>query len=179
MNIHDIRTLNLVGTILLLIFGIIIPIIYLFWFGFIFWMARPDGIYISLCLIILFVWIMVVAFFGFKIYQNSVLGIDREDFQTAKNWTLYGAIIGFIFGGFNWIILIIFLISYLCFDDALYPKHYYYPPPYYPYPPQYPYGPIHSLQYPIPSYPCTTCGSKLRFINENGRWYCDKCKKYF
>ncbi len=176
MDIHNIRTLNLVGTIVFVIFGVIFPIIGLFVFGFAFLLAPVGGLFL-ICFTILLIYIILIGFFAHRLYHNAVLGLDRGDFETAKKWTLYGAVIGFIFGG-GWIALILFLISYISFDDALRPKPYYYPPPYYPYPPQYPYGPPYSPQYPMPSYPCTTCGSKLRFINENRRWYCDRCRKY-
>lgn len=176
MDIHSIRTLNLAGTVIFGIFGILLPTVYLVIFGFIAWVA-PGGSFLMLCVVILIVWIAFIAYLAYSLYNNTVIGLDKGDYETAKRWTLYGLILGFLFGG-GIITFVIFLISYISFDDALYPKHYYYPPPYYPYPPQYPYGPPHSPQYPMPSYPCTTCGCKLRFINENRRWYCDKCKKY-
>ena len=144
-----------------------------------FWMTRPEGILFSLCLTVLCVWIIIIAFLAFKIYQNTVLGLDRGDFLTAKNWTLYGAIIGFIFGGFNWIILIIFLISYVSFDDALFPKPYYYAPPgYYPYQPPYSYGPPYPPQQPTGINPCPRCGQPLRYVNKYQKWYCNNCKVY-
>lgn len=178
MDINGIRTLNLVGTIIFAIFGVIIPLIYLLAFGMIFLLAPASGFFV-LCITILLVWIIVIGFLAFKIYQNAVLGLDRGDFVTAKNWTLYGAIIGFIFGG-GWLALIIFLISYVSFDDAIWPKPYYYPPsPYhYPYPPtQYP-GPGYPPQQSWPTQWCPRCGKSLRYITNYRRWYCDSCKKY-
>jgi hypothetical protein len=72
------------------------------------------------------------------LYKNSVRAIDEGDFERAKRWTLYGAILGIILGG-GVITFLMFLLAYLFFDEALAPKYYYpYPPPgYYPPPPGY------------------------------------------
>ncbi len=176
MDIHGLRTLNLVATVIFVIFSFLIPIILLIVFGFAFLLSPVTG-YFIICIAILLVYIVLIGFFAHLLYQNAVLGLDRGDFEKAKKWTLYGMIVGFFFGG-TWITLIIFLISYVSFDEAIWPKTYYYPPPTYPHQaPQYagyPYPP----QQPLPTYPCTTCGGQLRYINQYQRWYCDSCKKY-
>jgi hypothetical protein len=177
MDIHGLRTLNLVGTILFGVFGIVYPVLYLFGFGLIFWMSR-DGGFFTVCTAILIVWIAVIAFLSYSLYNNTVVGLDRGNFEGAKRWTLIGAIMGFIFAG-GIITLIIFLISYVSFDDAVWPKPYYYPPPgYYPYAPSYPYGPTYPPQQPTGINPCPNCGQPLRYVTKYQKWYCNNCKIY-
>jgi hypothetical protein len=72
------------------------------------------------------------------IYFNTVRALDNGDFERSKRWTLYGAVLGIIFGG-GVITFLLFILAYLFFDEALAPNYYYpYPPPgYYPPPPGY------------------------------------------
>lgn len=177
MDIRGIRTLNLVGTIVFAIFGLAVPIIYSFLFGLIWWFAPGEGIF-TVCVAILLAWIAVIAFLTYSLYNNTVVGLDRSNFQAAKRWTLIGAIMGFIFAG-GIITFVIFIISYVSFDDAVWPKPYYYPPPgYYPYPPPYPYGPPYPPQQPTGINPCPNCGQPLRYITKYNKWYCNNCKVY-
>lgn len=176
MDIRGLRSLNLVGTIFFGLFGILMPLFYFFWLGFIFWMA-PDQGFFTVCLAILAAWIAVIALITYNLYNNTVLGIDRGDFQNAKKWTLFGAIIGFIFAG-GIITFLIFLISYISFDEAVWPKPYYYPPPgYYPYPPQY-YGPQYPPQPMGQTSLCPNCRQPLRYVTQYKKWYCNTCKIY-
>ena len=174
MDIHGIRTLNLVGTIIFAAYSLIVPIIGVFIFGFLVFLA-PFNELSLICFAILLLWIVLIGFFTFKLYDNTVSGLDRGEYETAKRWIVYGAVMGFIFGG-GWITLILFLISYISFDEAVWPRYYYPSPYYYPYPPANPYGP--SYQQPAQNYPCTNCGQPSRYMPEYQRWYCDTCKKY-
>lgn len=177
MDIRGIRNLNLAGTIIFGIFGVVIPMFYLFGFGFIFWMVREGG-FLEVCVAILITWIIVIGFLSYHLYLNTVVGLDRGNFEAAKRWILIGAVMGFIFAG-GIITFVIFLISYVSFDDAVWPKPYYYPPPgYYPYPPPYPYGAPYPAQQPTGINPCPNCGQALRYVIKYQKWYCNNCKVY-
>lgn len=157
MNIHTIRTLNLVGTILFGIFGILTTLYYTFIFGSIFFwgMAYRDSF--SNCMIIFVILAIIILLLTSILYNKTVKSIDVEDYETAKRWMIVGIVLGFIFGGV--IVFILFLISFIMFDDAIRGTHYpYYPPPYYP-PPVYwypppdydkKYGKPFSYDYPYP-----------------------------
>jgi len=151
MDIRGLRTLNLIGTAIFGIFSIMVPVVYLFIFGLIWWMAREGGFF-TFCIAILVLWIVLIAFLTFELYRNTVVGLDEGNYERAKRWILIGMICGFLFGG-GIITFVIFLISYISFDDAIWPK-YYYPPPYYPYPPPYQPPPYQPPPYqPPPQYP--------------------------
>jgi hypothetical protein len=192
MDIKGIRTLNLVGTILFGLFGVLTPIAYMGYLFFGFWMFFEDQFGL-LCLTIIVCWIIFVLFITYMLYQNTVVAIDKRKFQLAKRWVLYGAIAGFFLGGgvsVGIITLIIFLISYVSFDDALRPRIYY-PPPGYPYPPPPGYGPAGqppaygpygqppayspSLQQNVPlgKNKCPKCG---RMVEENWK-HCPNCNE--
>jgi hypothetical protein len=141
-----------------------------------------SGSFGHICMIVVLVWILISLFITYLLYVNTVLGIDHGDYKRAKRWTLIGTVFSIFLVPFTVgiITLIIFLISYVSFDDALRPKMYY-PHPYYPFPPQYPYGysPVHSgpaAHIEIPK--CRYCNRPMRYVAEHYRWYCDTCKKY-
>ncbi len=157
MDLHGIRTLNLVATILFGIVSVIIPMIYFPVFGFMFFMSG-NSLLSSVCFVILLVWIIGMILLTYYMFTNTVRTIDNGEYDIAKRWTLYAAIKGFIFGlgSVGIIVLILFIISYVSFDEAIrrqfylqtygyYPQPYYPPPAYYPppsyYPPPYYYPP--------------------------------------
>ncbi|UCE73278.1 MAG: hypothetical protein JSV56_09615 [Methanomassiliicoccales archaeon] len=137
MDIRGLRNLNLAGTIIFGIFGIVIPVFYFSIFGsLILWSTNNE--FMILCFSIIIGWVALISFLTYMLYKNTVLGLDRGEYETAKRWMLIGAICGFIFAG-GVITLIIFILAYVSADEAI--RSQYYPPPgYYPYPPQ-PYGP--------------------------------------
>ncbi|UCG68724.1 MAG: hypothetical protein JSV09_13105 [Thermoplasmata archaeon] len=161
-------------------FGVLIPLFFIFPFGFMFWMA-PGEEFFTICFTIIVVWILIVAFLTFMLYQNTVIGLDQGNFHNAKKWALYGAIMGFFLGGtggLGIITFIIFLISYISFDEAVWPKPYYYPPPgYYPFPPPY-YGPQYPPQPSGQTTLCPNCRQPLKYMSEYKKWYCNTCKIY-
>lgn len=173
--------MNLAGTVILAFFTIAIPSLYFFLF-----LSWSSGYGTSdfglFCMIGLLCWLVISIVITYLLFVNTVLGLDRGEYEKAKRWTLIGMIfsIFLIFFSVGIITLIIFLISYVSFDDALRPKLYY-PPPYYAYPPQYPYayapgqpGPV--AQVKIPN--CKYCLQPLRYIENYSRWYCYTCRKY-
>lgn len=153
MDLGTIRTLNLVGTILFALFGVLTPLIYLGIFGMALVFGSEAGLF-AICLTILIVWIIIVVYLAYMLYQNTVKAMDSGNYELVKRWTLYGMILGFLLGG-GILTLALFLISYISIDDALRPKYWGYPPsPYYPPPPGYPYGPPPTYpQYPPQQYP--------------------------
>ena len=139
MDLKTIRTLNLAGSVLFGIIGSFIPILYSGLFGFIFFISGEG--FAAVCVIIIM---------AYMLYNKTVLGIDRGEYESAKTWMLAGAILGFIFAG-GIITLILFLIGYITIDSALQPQYYHQSPfsgllgprqPYYypPAPPPYYYG---------------------------------------
>jgi hypothetical protein len=137
MDIKGVRTLNLVGTIFFALFGIGMPLYYIS-ISFFFFYAMPyDSDFIIICYTAIVGWIVFIMFLTYMLYNKTVLGLDRHEYEDAKKWMLVGAILGFFFAG-NVLTLIIFLVSIVSIDDALRPRYYYPPPGYYPYPPGYP-----------------------------------------
>jgi len=150
MDLQTIRTLNKVGSILFGILGSFIPILYSGIFGFILFME--GGGFAMVCITIMIVWLFFIIFMAYMLYQKTVVALDRGEYDTVKTWMIGGAILGFIFGG-GIITLAIFLIAYVSFNDALYPKYYYPPPPGaygYPPPPAPPPGYHYYHGYPPP-----------------------------
>lgn len=148
MDLGTIRMLNLAGSIIFGIFGILTPLLYLGVFGMAFVMGTETGLF-AVCLTVIIAWIIVVAYLTYMLHRNTVVELDKGNYEVVKRWTMYGMIIGFLLGG-GIITFALFLISYISIDDALRPKYPGYPPyPYYPPPPAYPYGP----PAPPPQYP--------------------------
>jgi hypothetical protein len=150
MDIKGIRNLNLIGTILFGLIGCGIPLLYMSYLNWILSLApfgegeNPFG----WCTFIFFIWAIFVLGLAILIYNKTVKTIDNGDYATAKQWTVYAIIIGFLFGG-GIITLIVFLISHMSWDDALRQLHYGQYPPQYGQPPQYGYG----YQQPPPGQP--------------------------
>jgi hypothetical protein len=62
------------------------------------------------------IWLSVIFILGFLLFRYTVIGLDRGEYDKAKTWTLIGAIVGLL-GGI--IPFIVFIISYVSFDDAV------------------------------------------------------------
>ncbi len=144
MDLGTVRTLNVVGTVLFGILTMLAPVAGFFWIGMIlFW--SPDTSYFILCLTAILAWVIIFGFLTYKLYQNTVVSLDKGNFALAKQWTLYGVIMGVILGILftpAFLIFIVFLIAFIALESELRPKYWGYPPyPYYPPPPAYPYGP--------------------------------------
>jgi len=144
MELSTVRSLNVVGCILFGIFGVLISAYIGFWLSFLFWIpfGREDtsfSTFAMVCFTILILYIFLIVFLAITLYRNTVRTIDEGDFVKAKRWTLYGAILGMFLGG-GILTFLLFILSYVFFDEALAPKYYYpypYPPPgYYPPPPE-------------------------------------------
>jgi hypothetical protein len=143
MELSTIRSLNVIGSILFGIFGGLIAVYIGFWFSFLLWIPTGSGgpefeTFTFICLTMLLLYVFLIVFLAITLYRNTVKALDEGDFVRAKRWSLYGAILGMIFGG-GLITFILFILAYVFFDEALAPKYYYpypYPPPgYYPPPP--------------------------------------------
>lgn len=135
MDMHGLRTLNLIGSLSFMLIGSLLAItqstnIFMF----------PDSIFTPLFLI----WIALIFIFGILIYRYTVLGLDRNESDLAKKWTLFGIIIGFM-GGI--IPQALFILSYVSFDNAVYGAQFAAPPD-----PGYPPG--------RPNTVCTKCQDK-------------------
>lgn len=127
MDIKGLRTLNLAGTILFAVIGCLLPVSY---------SMGAFILYNRTCSTILFIWFCVIFTFALLFYRYTVIGLDRGEYNAARNWTIVAVVFG-LAGGI--IPFIIFLISLVSFDDAIRQKYYGYPPPiYYQYPAQYP-----------------------------------------
>lgn len=144
MELSTVRSLNVIGCILFGIFGGLIAVYIGFIFSFAFWLpfGREESefsTFAMVCLTILLLYIFLIVFLAITLYRNTVKALDEGDFVRAKRWSLYGAILGLIFGG-GLITFILFILAYVFFDEALAPKYYYpypYPPPgYYSPPPE-------------------------------------------
>lgn len=160
------------GTILFALFGIGLPLFYFYYFStlYIRYSFSPFYEYMSICLTVLVVWMIIITILTYLLYQNTVLGLDRGDYEAAKRWMMIGAVVGFIFAG-GIVTLIIFLIAFVSADQAIWSR-YYYPPPgyYYPTPvyygshpmpsPQYP-SPVTKPRHPVSWSPCPKCAKKV------------------
>jgi uncharacterized membrane protein len=129
MDIKGLRTLNLVGTVLFCILGIISAAMiyirtYLYMSAPIPWegpfgSSESNGVsdsqFFSLMMLVI-LWLCVIIILTIILYIYTVKGLDRRRYKDAKFWTLIGCIFG-LAGGI--IPFIIFLISYVSFDDAV------------------------------------------------------------
>lgn len=156
MDIRGLRTLNLLGTISFCLIGFllasaqlyqIITIAYHF----------PDSDF-SICMGLLALWYCIIIVFTICLYNYTVLGLDRGNYKVAKQWTLIGIFVGFA-GGL--IPLIIFIISYVSFDDAIRIAHSY---PLYPQPAPIRFCISCKRQIPLDSKLCPYCGVKQSAI---------------
>jgi hypothetical protein len=112
MDIKGLQTLNHIGTFVFRAFGCILPV-YLMLVDFIYY---SDSYIFIPGIIITNIWIIGIFILAEFLYKNTVVGLDYGDYESAKTWILIGIIIGFI-GGI--IPIIIFIISYVSFDDAV------------------------------------------------------------
>jgi hypothetical protein len=162
VDIKGLRTLNLAGTILFGLFGIGLPLFYFYYFSSLYYRYSfsPFDEYMSICLVVLVVWMIIITILTYLLYHNTVLGLDRGDYEAAKRWMLIGAVVGFLFAG-GVVTLIIFLIGFVSADQAIWSGSYYAPPAYYgsypPLSPQY-QTPYAMPKHPISWSPCTNCG---------------------
>jgi hypothetical protein len=117
MDIKGLRTLNHIGVFLFRLIGCIIPLPLLV--GSIFFRS-----YVVMSIAI--IWIILILITAEILFRFTVVGIDRGNYGSAKFWTLIGIFVG-IAGGI--IPIIIFIISYVSFDEAIrtqiYGPHYY------------------------------------------------------
>ena len=160
MDIKGIRQLNLIGTIIFALFGCGIPLFYMSFFG---WMSTLGPMHegdnpFGWCMFVFLIWLIIVIALTVLIYDNTVKTIDQGDYEKAKRWTVYAMVLAFLFGG-SILTLLLFLISYISFDDALrqlqWSQYGQYAQPHYAYPPQqqYGYGYQRPPPQPPPNYP--------------------------
>ena len=150
MDIKGLRALNLIGTILFALIGCLLPVSY---------SVGTLVFYNNTCRTILFVWFCIILIFALLFYRFTVIGLDRGEYKAVKQWTLVGIIVGFM-GGI--IPLIIFIVSYVSFDDAV--RNQFYGPVYHYYPqPQSQIRYCNSCreQIPVDSRLCPYCGEQL------------------
>jgi len=145
MDIKGLRTLNLIGTILFAVIGSIMVFIYatianLTFNRTILTSTASDSGY-NTCIILIFIWFSIIFIFETMLYKYTVIGLDLGNYKQAKRWTLIGIIVG-IAGGI--VPLIIFIISYVSFDEAIRNQQN-----------------IH--QYPSENKYCNRCGKKIPF----------------
>lgn len=174
MDLNGLRSLNLIGTLLFGLFGFLTPVLYAFTFLFSFAWHNDDGFEL-ICATIIIIWVIFIGIFTFFLYSNTVIALDEGKFGLAKRWVLFGAIAGFFCGGgvsLGLITLIVFIVSYISFDDAIRPKYYYPPPGYYPYPPPG-YVPPH-IQSQRNLYTKSRCPNCMHPIEMNWK-YCPNC----
>ena len=113
MDVKGLRTLNMVGVILFCLIGFLIAIVYFYNYLTLF---RVFGRDTTVCTIIYFIWMFILIISTILLYKYTVVGLDHENYESAKHWTLFGIIVGFM-GGI--IPFVIFIISYVSFDDAV------------------------------------------------------------
>ena len=115
MGVKTLKNLNLAGTIL---FGLIGSLLISsnFYTTYRYTIAFPEHYDSSLCMTLLLIWSLIIIIFSILLYNYAVLELDRGNYESAKRWTLIGIIVGFA-GGI--IPLILFIISYVSFDDAI------------------------------------------------------------
>ena len=164
MDLGTVRNLNVVGTVLFGIMTMLAPVAGFFWIGMVFFWS-PDTSHIILCLTGILAWIIIFGFLTYKLYKNTVVSLDKKNYALAKQWTLYGVIMGVVLGFVftpAFLIFIVFLLAFMGLEGELRPKYWGYPQyPYYPPPPPaYPYGPPpahppypQQQQYPQQQYP--------------------------
>jgi hypothetical protein len=178
MDVRGLRTLNLVGTILFCVIGLLIVSAYYYQLtrysearNEIREMMSQEGgsdstreSQYSVCMGLLLLWLCIIIIFTLLLLNYTVFGLDRGNYSSAKSWTLVGIIVGFA-GGI--IPFIIFIISYVSFDDAVRSKAILSHPNYQAGPP----GPDKTLF-------CRFCGKPMNYVEEYKRWFCYDCRKY-
>jgi hypothetical protein len=138
MDIKGLRTLNRIGVFLFRLIGCIIPLPLLV--GSI---KTENYVWMGYAII----WICLILITAEVLYRFTVISIDRGNYQSAKFWTLIGIFVGVV-GGI--IPIIIFIISYVSFDDAI--RTLYYSPNYQGY-----YQQLNPIKY------CNSCGRQIPF----------------
>jgi Na+/proline symporter len=120
MDIKGLRNLNLIGIIILCLFGLL--------FGYVvisslfdYFTNPPSQLgysteqsirYTTLLIIFLSIYILIPVL----LYKFTVRGLDRGEYKSVKRWTFLGIFLGF-FGGV--IPPILFIVSYVSFEDAI------------------------------------------------------------
>ena len=137
MDLANVRTMNVVGTILFGIITMLAPVAVFFWLGILlFW--SPDTSFFILCMTGIVAWIIIFGFITYLLYKNTVKSLDERDYERAKQWTLYGVVMGVVLGFLftpGFLIFIPFLLGYFGLESALRPNYWgcpsypYYPPP--------------------------------------------------
>lgn len=115
MGVKSLRNMNLAGTILFALIGGLL-ISSNFYSVYRYSIEFPEHYDSSLCITLLLIWSLIIIIFSILLYNYAVVGLDRGNYVSAKRWTLIGIIVGFA-GGI--IPLILFIISYVSFDDAI------------------------------------------------------------
>jgi hypothetical protein len=121
----------------------------------------------NLCMGFIMLWIIIIIIFTMALYNFAVRGLDKGNYKVAKNWTLVGIIVGFA-GGI--IPLIIFIISYVSFDDAIRNQQFgqmQYRYPSYPMPVRYCIK--CKRQIPPDSRLCPYCGANQESMGQTGK----------
>ncbi len=138
MDIKGLRTLNHIGTFLFRLIGCVIPLPILV--GSIF-----NENYV--CISYVIIWIILILITAELLFRFTVVGLDRGNYESAKFWTMIGIFVG-IAGGI--IPIIIFIISYVSFDDAIRTQQ---------------YGPAYQGYYrqPSPLKYCNSCRRQIPF----------------
>jgi hypothetical protein len=117
MDIKGLKTLNHIGTFVFRILGCVIPLFILIRF---FIYDRDSYIFLTVVLLTN-IWIIAVLILAELLYRNTVVGLEHGNYGSAKTWTLIGIFLGFIAGI---VPFLIFIISYVSFDDAVRTKHF-------------------------------------------------------
>jgi hypothetical protein len=108
LDIRGLRTLNEIGTFLVGIMGFLVAGLL-----FISLYLMQDDVVLK---VISIVYICVIFIITISLYIFTVRGLDKGNYKAAKTWTLVGVIVGFVSGVLPFIV---FLISYVSFDDAV------------------------------------------------------------
>ena len=153
MNLKGLRTLNLIGVILFCIIGSLLALVNYYQY---YEVATHFNEDLTQCNMIFIIWIMIIILFTPLLYRYTVVALDRGEYKTAKSWTVVGIVIGFA-GGI--IPLVIFIVSFASFDDAVRSSQYG-RPNYYPSPPPSQIRYCNRCRRPIPfdSKLCPYCG---------------------
>lgn len=146
MDIKGLRTLNHIGVFLFRLIGCIIPLPILVGSY-----KSENYVWMSYAII----WIILILITAELLFRFTVVGIDRGNYESAKFWTMIGIFVG-VAGGI--IPIIIFIISYVSFDDAIRAQQ---------------YGPAH-YGYPQQPSPIKYCNSCRRQIPFDGK-LCPYC----
>ena len=166
MDIKRIRTLNLTGTILFGVLGIIRPIYYLFFLS-----PIIGFTYGELFLLVFSTWIISVSIITYLLYRNTVQRLDLGDYETAKRWVFIGAVFGLAIGG-GIITMIFFLQAHYSIKKIIKSRYYYPAPGYYPYPSPDQYGKYTSIN-------CTKCKMSFKSHIYEREPRCPNCKEHY